>query len=408
VNSHRYNIPLLAIEVKKDSVALVTEKRVLGQLFDHATMLAAFGHKTPFVILSSFRESCVCWLDNEESSKLASSTDSRYALADTGSLPSKKPDGNEKTASPPLLKTVSTDSDDSKSNEFCKQGNRTLIRSKIYSAHELVPLLYSSILCSLKGFGENPPSEILLLTKDKRIKVPAVRMTPKTYTWGMLQTTIGAPITSQKHPSRRSERINQQEDCLDTYDDQAYYVIGDAGNGLTSKAFHALDASGEEVVLKMFVKTTNQEGSTLDLASFNDLAKEQTDREFANLKKLYPELASRFHKIVLNTLPCIVMPFFKPVQKQNRKSALHGIRSVLEEKFTPHQLMYKDDDVRWCHVGTIGGNYVLFDVADLDEVTTENFVEDHIAKFAKRMEESFSTARGFVPVDGAAVDDRKS
>lgn len=401
VNSHRYNIPLLAIEVKKEALGLFTKEKVLGQVFDYASMLAAFGHKVPFVILSTFTQSCVCWLVNSEATKLASSINDRYASAN--STPSKRTDGNEKTESPPTLKAASTDSDDSKANEFYIQGDRTLNRSKIYSAHELVPLVYSSILCALKGFRENPPTEIRLLIKGKRIKVPAIRMTAETYTWGMLETTVGASITSRNHPSKRSERINKQKDRLDSHDDKAYYVIGDVGQGVTSKAFHALDASGEEVVLKMFVKTTNKEGDTLDLNAFNVLAKQKTAQELTNLKKLYPSLQSKFHNIVLNKFHCIVMPFFEPVKKQDREGALDGIKSVLDKQFAPLNLMYEDDDVRWRHVGTRDREYVLFDVADLAEAVATNFVDDHINKLRERMPESEGIARDFVLMGEAVV-----
>jgi hypothetical protein len=100
---------------------------------------------------------------------------------------------------------------------------------------------------------------------------------------------------------------------------------------------------------------------------------EKTQKEFDRLTVLYPTLSHRFRKIVLNSMKCIEMPFFKPVMKKDRLDALQEIEMVYRTHFARKRLKYAEDDIRWRHVGTLPGEkedeikYYLFDVADLLE-----------------------------------------
>jgi hypothetical protein len=79
--------------------------------------------------------------------------------------------------------------------------DRKLNRSRIYRAHERVPLLYSAVLCALKGVNQISPPKILALVTNARVSVTAILMTEKSYLWGKLTTTIGHPINSRSGES---------------------------------------------------------------------------------------------------------------------------------------------------------------------------------------------------------------
>jgi hypothetical protein len=71
-------MPLIAIEDKKPfSGKLADEKCVLGQLFDYAVAMKAFGHATPFLILTTFEKSSMLWLKESDSNDIANNVESK-------------------------------------------------------------------------------------------------------------------------------------------------------------------------------------------------------------------------------------------------------------------------------------------------------------------------------------------
>jgi hypothetical protein len=349
-------------------------------VFDYAAMLAAYGNKISFVILSSSQESCVCWLDDkeEEATNLASHPEQRYKSAeDNSSLisPGKTyPGATPVSASPPTFHSPPQSEEGSvptTENAFSKPKERTLLRSKIYGAHKSVDLLYSSILCALKGFDASRPLKIYSLPAKLHVDVSAIRMTTLGYTWGRLKSTIGKSIVRSKHPPSTGRYLRNSKTIrpFDVHDDGSYYIIGEVGRGSTSKAFHALDAKGHEVVIKMFVKTTDKDGEPLNSKKWKSLAKQKAKDEFYYLDKLYPKL--EFHNIMLSDFSCIVMPLLKPVLKQDRVKALKGIEDVYKTAFAKKGLKYTKEDVRWRHIGTLPTGSNKEEGNDVDDVVVD-------------------------------------
>jgi hypothetical protein len=158
-------------------------------------------------------------------------------------------------------------------------------------------------------------------------------MTEKSYSWGCLTATVGhQPITSLKHLlSNRPNMRRTNNDPLDKNDKDAIYVIGEVGHEVTSKAFYALNAQGKEMVLKMYLKRTNDIGNMLQLEDFNQMALDSTSLEVRNLKKLYTSRAEKFSLLVFNKMQCFAMPFFTPVKKAGHEVALEKIVKVLKQ-----------------------------------------------------------------------------
>lgn len=119
-------------------------------------MLAATGHKFPFIVLSSFEQSVVCWRQDEQTAATLASTESlRYkSVTSEAGTPGKLSECAEPlSASPPVLNVplLSKTAEETLPNGFfLKAQERALHKSKIHEAHELVRLLYSAIMCALK------------------------------------------------------------------------------------------------------------------------------------------------------------------------------------------------------------------------------------------------------------------
>jgi serine/threonine-protein kinase RIO1 len=61
-------------------------------------------------------------------------------------------------------------------------------------------------------------------------------------------------------------------------------VIGKLGSGTASNVWHALDSNGNEVAIKMYMKTTDDEGQMLTAKDFVTQAEEAVEKEVKRLK----------------------------------------------------------------------------------------------------------------------------
>jgi hypothetical protein len=84
--------------------------------------------------------------------------------------------------------------------------------------------------------------------------------------------------------------------------------------------------------------------------------------------------------------------FLQSSSKGKREGYLEEIEKVLQ-LFASKNLKYKDEDVRWRHVGLHEGKCVLYDLAELDESTSGIFVQQHAEEFKRRANIS-SQSRG--------------
>ena len=98
---------------------------------------------------------------------------------------------------------------------------------------------------------------------------------------------------------------------------------------LSGTVFHAIDSNGEQVALKVYVK--NDDGTkALDKPEFNRKVEEATQREKERLLAWYPCLEEKVDVVkVFEGLHCVVMPFFTPLLKEERREALPPVTSTL-------------------------------------------------------------------------------
>jgi Family of unknown function (DUF5898) len=406
--SETYGLPLLVIEVKKPvskGSSLCDHARVLGQVYDYAEFLEAIGSPLPFVVLTSFEESMICWNGMANGNKGAGQFNEEILIVPppVDTTPRKMNEANESppaSDSPPLLQSLpSTPTEgDNCVSPICfqkSQSDRTLLRSQVYGPHDLVYLfcnvLFRAAAAAKPGQHEKTIHDlkrgqtyhfpkVLCLTSNDAVK-------KNKYAWGSL--TVCLSLTRQSILSQKSDgRQQQPRSQMD------YYVIGKLGSGATSNVWHALDSKGNEVAIKMYVKTTDDKNNVLTADALEQQAKDAVGREVERLQSFYPFLKDKVHNVILNGFHCVVMPFFKPVPKSMRSSVLGNVAVVYRDQFKvpekKERYMYTDGDVRWRHIGTydveedddndrppsqntnvaiiargMKTHYILFDLADL-------------------------------------------
>jgi hypothetical protein len=190
------------------------------------------------------------------------------------------------------------------------------------------------------------------------IECGALKMTEDNYEWGRLCATVGSSIPT----------------ALPTV--PAYCIIGVIGQGSTSKVFHAIDANGREVLIKMFTKRIKSDDDSLLLehSVFLEKAKKITAAEVANYGTLYSFFKNEndvTHKKI-NGHWCVVMPMFRPLTKHEQKDLDVQELIVLRlQEFEERGKRFATYDFRWRHIGWHGAHpdqkLILFDLAELED-----------------------------------------
>jgi hypothetical protein len=381
------NLPVIAIEVKKpDDKKGILTKNTAGQVFDYAVSMKAFGHKAPFVVLSSVQHTHVTWLNEDLPNGLARGAGREESASMNGLSPSversaQAVDHTDKTPSPPNLingdtilqvpMSIGSQAPLSGSQRLMFQGEeeRTFCRSSsVYNSSQLARVVYSAILCGLHGLDKSVAKTITRFTQPSMVGTRCcLELSKDCYCWGT--------ISSNRNHNSPLEKRPKKDNPL-----KKFYVVGIIGSGNTSKVFHALDLECQEYVIKMYVKRF--EGKKyLEKRVFEKNASRSVKTEVTNFNLIYPELDVVYR--MLNKHHCVVMPFFDPVPKDERESRIEEIQNVLEV-FASKNLKYKDEDVRWRHVGLYEGNCILYDLAELERTTDNSFVSEHLENFRSR------------------------
>ena len=436
------------IDQGKTQPTVVSIEKILGHGFDHAQAIQAFGQgEHGFVLLTTFEENALCWTGDKDfpasgtratgptchgslqspsrngdnfrfsqsprfktpvASEIpaiahAVSKDSSQSNTNSSSSPS-SPDSSSPSSSsssadvmqpsPPGSSTsvaaggmASLDRTEAPTHgTFYNDANeRFMHRSKIYKPHDLVPLLCTALQTAMSVLTK--PFAINKLRDDVTYKFPkALRVVKDKYWWGKLVAKLGQKIESRNYESAPGkERPNKAGARMDVEDKNAYYMIGLLGWGTTSNVYHALDGEGNQVAIKVYVKSTDDNDVQLEKAEFVKAAVEATETERDLLLKFYPFLEGMVKVEELFGFQCVVMPFFEPVKSNERSGMLGKVESVLRERF--HDYKYLDDDIRWRHVGTWGKHCVLYDLADLKkgDKYTEKTIAAHLTELKGRI-----------------------
>ena len=409
-------VGLLAIGVKQpvpDGKRLCEFGRVLGHAFDHAMAMKAFQMGTDLVLLTSFEESFLCSLNQSD---LACSKEILNVRGKIGStIMPQSPDSDIQNASQSPLKPKSRRSllsSDSSSGDsqagsarrpidndltlspkkaqksydigiFRKGGTpRKLFISKTYKAHDLVKLVYTAVKIARSVATEKTPPPIYRFVEGSSYQFPrTLCVSTNSYDWGSLNLTIGERI------GKGTARTASQRIASD------YYIVGFLGRGSTSNVFLALNSSGNVVAVKMYVKNSRI-GLERNRKDFDAWAEQKTKNEAKNLVSLNPCLAGKVMATKLWGMFCVVMPFFKPIEKKERAATLTKIEAALK-RFKNSNKKYSDCYVRWRHIGIHTDkerkdHVVLFDLSDLEEATDgDDFVSIVVTTLKERIGDEF-------------------
>eukprot|EP00980_Cylindrotheca_fusiformis_P022714 scaffold9639_cov84-Cylindrotheca_fusiformis.AAC.1 len=408
----------LAFEVKQpippqgEKTTLVADPKVLGQAFDHAMAMDAFWQGTSIVIITSFEESYMCSLNESDfeqamESKEAGKTEPTNGGEMGESNAEDSPKQTQLQSLPPELnqKQLQTQSpSDSSETSKLQDGtgesqsvfrllrdSRKLYRSKKYESHQLVWLVYTALGIALKKHQKTVKTIDQLRPNLTYIFPKCLKVIEGDigYAWGEARCQVGLKIQHQVN----SRRVVQKR-----RHGSYYYIIGSLGNGATSNVYQALDSSGKQVALKMYVKNYLPDEMMAN-EEFPVIAKAATSKEAENLVKIYPFLKNEVKTTEICGKHCVVMPFFEPIKKGERKGQLAKIKTVLE-RFKEQKLQYEEQDVCWRHVG----NYketeekvhcILYDLSDLVETTSDSFVDEHCKMFEDRIPENLHQKTAF-------------
>jgi Family of unknown function (DUF5898) len=282
----------------------------------------------------------------------------------------------------------------SDANETSNENHRILCRSEIYEPHKLVPLLYTGLCKAIKEnqsyYGQRTKQIYKLEMGNSYLFQNALRTgSKKQYSWEALEFTVGSKVSSKMigKPVK----------------DNDYFIIGILGYGSTSSVYQAIDSNGMVVAIKMYVKPVEDvSANSISGQEFNEVAVATMTQELLNFQNLYGAMLKDKVRIVylFDYLCCLVMPFFEPVQKDDRTEKLKGIESVLANCFTAQNLKYHDDDICWRHVGIyqyfnvdsnkkqhVSNEIILYDLASLQTIPAEDcdgMVSHHLSILEKR------------------------
>lgn len=408
---------VLAVEDKKPFDKNIAELGfVLGQVYDYIMAMKLFGNSTPFAVLGTFEKSWLCWLDGDpDSYELASNQQARTTFLkrtfnDSPCTGSAVKETSPSLAEPRIIEAAPRVDDGNGGNVFIEEAtevsDRKLCISKAFEFKDLVRLLYTAILCGLCRNPNAPRHEINRYANGYKGKALRIRHNAREYTWGTLVLESNEQIRFQESTgssTRSKRRLKQGKD--------AFYIIDLVGRGHTSKAFLAFNEFGKECVIKMYVKRDDKTGRILKKKDMNKIAKEHCNTEARNLKRLYPFFAPQVFCKCLNGFYCVIMPFLKPIKVDDRESYLSRKEGESESEiekclkhFESKGFQYRDEDVRWRHVGIFDGKVVLFDVAELikKERKAPSVVQKHVGVLRDRLGDPKPT----IPTIDHGVDDR--
>jgi Family of unknown function (DUF5898) len=389
--------PVFAVEVKKpiSGNKLTGAKRVLGQAFDYTQLMEANGLSAPYVAISTFEESILCWPvppNGQVSEIVPSETSAKTPCSKHSSATANE----EETPSPPSVIPRSEISplDQNKPNISHCDMKRELLRTTVYGPHQLVMLLYTGLSKAIDKNKLQPVQTICRLEKGKTYEFKkALRISAvKEYSWTELYFTVGSKIVSKDQTSTSEANIiikaKMPVNHTPSEQEMEYFIIGALGYGSTSNVYQAIDSDGTVVAIKVFVNAGNE---ILDTKAFKECADMATAEEVTKFCLLYHDVLKDKVKVVnLFGTPCVVMPFFEPVEKKKREVCLERIQVVLTDRFLQNKVQYHADDVRWRHVGVYHDDrdvehIILYDLADLVDVQDEaKMVDDHCSALRGR------------------------
>jgi hypothetical protein len=386
-----WHTPIFVVEAKQPVDNIDNNDKVWGQIYDYHGMMRVVGHSNPFVVLSTFEKSWVTWdKHNKTCARIATTTDVEDRFHETIQQLKKHFSPHPSSETPSTCKLEApTCQDRSQATTSQKRDEtmRELERSEPYPSNQLVKLFVNAILCSLCNF-QGSASTVRNNLGYQLMHKAVLTLEPEAYKF----ETISLWVV----PSTFEESSN-----FDKHMTEEFHILDLLGSGRTSKVFRAVTTKGHECVLKMYVRKFDESENYMPLAKeqFASEARQHTETEQQMYKLIY---GMNIPIIELFNHMCLVLPYFRPVQKDECDSAVGELDSLLREKFRvttratgTTYYKFEEDDQRWRHCGymDVNGEKSLFvyDLANLDTCDNESDHDEYIEQHKTRLRSRISS-----------------
>jgi hypothetical protein len=358
--------PVFGVEMKPFSNFDATSETVIEQCMDQLRFMQQKGHPNPFAAISCFNQTRIVWLNttaHNEVLERRTPSENNNLLSRlqriVRSLPGVVNLTNNETPSQPTIVNNLKNTGCTTRNEFTPDEERSLICSQEFEQTEIIYALLHAIMCSLDGFvGARQQIDEFEMNQTFEIN-DVMKLNIDSLDWGKLSVTYNGPLQF----GNDTVQLEHEREGL--------YLVHYLGYGATSKVHRALTIDGYDCVVKMYVQHCDDDRATVD-------------QELNEYKEIYgDELKDYVRTITLNDMPCIIMPFFKPIKNDERNSVIHEIKKRLNELFVTKKKSFQPTDQSWRHIGTFNNKIYLFDLADLTEhdttLSAQQSADEHVA-----------------------------
>jgi hypothetical protein len=333
-------------------------KGVFRQMYDQLCEMQAKGHPNPFGALTCCDGTHILWLDNDSSKcvldnlaeegygtdrleRIVRGLPGAYddAALDTDATASRS---EQQFTKSPVKEKEPADAQFSKDG-FTRLATRNVTRSAAIPPEDMVAAFVSAIFFSLDGFQN--PREIKSFQLDQKVEEEALCLNKTSFEWGTFRTTYQGPAKKGwfRYP-------------------KSLYLVDHLGMGSTSTVYRALTPDGYNCVVKIYVKRRGDDKFVLSKRDFDNEANKAVAREVKAYKTIYgDELSGYVWQQKLNGLQCVIHPYFKHPDKEDRIGLLGKIRARLNDCFAKRGKAFATSDQVWRHVGWFKGKLYLFD-----------------------------------------------
>ena len=403
---------LIAVEIKNPggNTSIFEAEETAGQVYDYLKGLRKYGNDAPIVILSNYREMVICCLTEDEKSvmTLIKETNEAYKAKQDRIAPKQATPSPEKPAAspgkpkgyfiwlPPVAglytaeDMVVAEQDDDDDDESPANGVRPQDTDDNTFDYKERFVTYSQVFTLKNAFHALTlavEAAALAIDKDATdFELPAhgssmneelCALGKNSFDWKRFNVTI----TYGKVP-RLPENFS-------------IGVLASIGCGSTGKCLLCCTTTGVTFVAKLFLPEPSfhycEKDCEKEIAQSLSAKQAEAKEECKRWEELYKEYKMFCKTCQLNDIPALIMPYFAPLQKKERKMYLPQVQTLLQNFANSGYTYEENSDVRWSHVGRRNNNsggydLVLLDLGSLTEIG-KNGATERVASIVQRLKD---------------------
>jgi hypothetical protein len=373
---------ILVIEVKKPGVDVLTSHEPAGQVYDYLLGNLLSGVSCPFAVLTTYDEMVIAHLDDDDSKNILRSNalnlsaDFPQVVLDALELGEsekgqKKQDQQDSPESklnrifddqikPEVILGDDIEIEEEDADDGDEEYSRAVIYSQPFRGKEIMKALLLAIRCGLESVARSEPRTGPL--EGGSASGSCALVNDEGLVWTTMPETIN--FTYQQFPRKSTQKL---------------YLWRDLGRGSKGRAFLACNTQGKACAVKFFIIDDNlyhrQESSKETREAWRQAQMKQKFEE-ADLERQYwiTVYGDKFKNQVRvekwNKLWCLMMPYFDQLPNDRREQNVPAVEAFLET-CKDKELRYKDEDLRWRHVGARGSDIFVFDLGSLEKCDNE-------------------------------------